>query len=191
LPIELDDTYTIAAWWPAAPAGTNWTAPALYEVVSGGIVVASTNLDQRVNGDQWHTLATVRLTTTNQAYLRLTAPPGPCVADAIYVRSAARYNNGQPADAVRLQPMDGIVLARERPTPIPPRLNGVHRSATHAVLTATDLTPGLTHELQRTPTLTPPGWTVSQSFVATDYTATVTDPATNGTSFYRLCVPVP
>ena len=191
LPIELDDTYTIAAWWPAAPAGTNWTAPALYEVVSGGIVVASTNLDQRVNGDQWHTLATVRLTTTNQAYLRLTAPPGPCVADAIYVRSAARYNNGQPADAVRLQPMDGIVLARERPTPIPPRLNGVQRSATHAVLTATDLTPGLTHELQRTPTLTPPGWTVSQSFVATDYTATVTDPATNGTSFYRLCVPVP
>jgi hypothetical protein len=85
--------------------------------------------------------------------------------------------------------MDGILLARDQPTPIPPRLSGILPSASNVILTAADLTPGLTNELLRSPTLTPAGWTVSQSFVATAYTATVTDPATNGTNFYRLSVP--
>jgi hypothetical protein len=189
LPIEADDTYIIAAWWPAAPAATNWTAHALYEVVSGGTVVATTNLDQRVDGDQWHPLATVALKAANPAIVRLTAPPGACVADAIYVRSNARYNNGQPADVVRLQPMDGIVLARNQPTPIRPRLSQISASATNLILTATDLTPGLTHELQRSPSLTPAQWSAQTSFWATGYIATITDLATNASGFYRLAIP--
>jgi hypothetical protein len=189
LPVEADDTYTIAAWWPAAPAGTNWTQQARYEIVSDGVVVAATNLNQRLDGDQWHELATVALAATNPTFVRLTAPAGACVADAIYVRSAARYNNGQTADRVRLQPMDGIVLARAQPVAIRPRLSQVAVSATQLLLTATDLTPGLTTELQRSPSLAPVDWSVQQTFLATGYTATLTDSITNATGFYRLAVP--
>lgn len=189
LPIEIDDTYTISAWWPAAPSATNWTHQALYEILAGSGVVASTNLDQTAAGDQWHLLATVRLNPTNSASVRLTAPAGACVADALYVRSAARYNNGQPADAVRLQPMDGLLLAREKPVPLPPRLGQITRSLTNVVLSATDLTPGLTNELQRSPTLLPGDWAPAQSFFPTGYTATVTDRVSTKEAFYRLYVP--
>jgi hypothetical protein len=189
LPIELDDTYTIAAWWPAAPAGTNWTPQAHYEIVSGGAVVASTNLNQRLDGDQWHPLATVALTATNVTFVRLTVPSGAGVADAIYVRSAARYNNGQPVDTIRLQPMDGIVLARTQPVPIRPRLSQIAAATTHVLLTASDLTPGLTNELQRSPSLTPVEWSVRTSFLATGYMATIADSATNAGGFYRLSLP--
>ena len=43
LSIPADDTYTISAWWPAAPQASNWTSQASFQVVAGGIVVASTN----------------------------------------------------------------------------------------------------------------------------------------------------
>lgn len=36
----------------------------------------------------------------------------PCVADALHIRSAKRYNNGAPAERVTLQPLDGIILQR-------------------------------------------------------------------------------
>jgi hypothetical protein len=190
LPVEIDDTYTIAAWWPAAPAGTNWTGQARYEVVSAGTVVASTNLDQRIAGDQWHTLGTVALAATNPAFVQLSAPTGACVADAMYIRSSARYNNGEPADRVRLQPLDGIVLRRDRPAPLRPKLSQISVSETNLVLTATDLTPGLTNELQQTRSLTPVDWSVRLSFLATGYTATLVDTATNADAFYRLVADV-
>ncbi len=189
LPIEIDDTYTIAAWWPAAPTGTNWTPQALFEVVSGGVVVAATNLDQRIAGDQWHPLATVPLSVTQPAVVRLSASSGACVADAIYLRSAARYNNGQPADQVRLQPMDGIVLRRTQPTAVRPRLGQALLSMTNLLLTGVDLTPGLRHELQRSPLLDPADWSPCATFLATSYSATISDPATNRLGFYRLAIP--
>ena len=37
---------------------------------------------------------------------------GSCIADAVRVESAARYNDGSAADNVTLQPMDAIVLRR-------------------------------------------------------------------------------
>jgi hypothetical protein len=121
--------------------------------------------------------------------VRLTAPAGACVADALYVRSAARYNNGQPADRVRLQPMDGIVLRRNQPVALPPRLSQVALSTTNLLLTVTDLTPGLTNELHRSPSLAPVDWSVRSRFLATDYTATITDAASNASGFYRVAVP--
>ena len=36
----------------------------------------------------------------------------PCIADALLLRSKARYNDGSTAAQVTLQPMDGIVLRR-------------------------------------------------------------------------------
>jgi hypothetical protein len=37
---------------------------------------------------------------------------GTCVADALYLWSRGRYNDGSPARAVTLGPFDGIVLRR-------------------------------------------------------------------------------
>ena len=40
LPIQATDTYTVTAWWPAAPAASGWNAAARFEIVAGGSVVA-------------------------------------------------------------------------------------------------------------------------------------------------------
>ncbi len=112
LPITASDTYTITVWWPAAPAASGWNSAALYEVVAGGVVVASATLDQRTGGDQWHQIAAVPLAPGQDAHVRLTCSGAPCVADAIHLRSLSRYNDGSPAPSVTLAPLDGIVLAR-------------------------------------------------------------------------------
>lgn len=113
LPIVATDTYTITAWWPAAPESNSWNPNAVYEVVADGQVVASTTLDQRSGGDQWHLVAVVPLAPEDGAYVRLRCQgEAPCIADALHLRSQARYNDGSPAEQITLSPMDGIVLQR-------------------------------------------------------------------------------
>lgn len=113
LPIQAGDVYTITAWWPAAPPASDWNAQARFEVVQDGQVLASTNLDQRQGGDKWHQIAQVALDPAKSPYVRLICSGAPCVADALHIRSAARYNNGEPATSVTLAPLDGIVLQRD------------------------------------------------------------------------------
>ena len=116
LPIAASDTYTITAWWPAAPAGANWNASVTYQVVAAGQAVAEATFDQRTGGDEWHLVAAVPLSPADAPYVRMTCQgPAPCIADALHVRSQARYNDGSPAGQVTLQPMDGIVLLRVWP----------------------------------------------------------------------------
>ena len=85
LAIPADDTYTIAAWWPAAPSATNWTTQAQFQIISAGTVIASTNLNETTTGDQWHLLATVPLSATNSTHVRLTSPQGICLANALHI----------------------------------------------------------------------------------------------------------
>ena len=74
-------------------------------------MVATTALDQSKDGDQWHSIATVPLAVADKPFVRVHSEgDGPVVADALHVRSAARYNDGSPAATVTLEPMDGIVL---------------------------------------------------------------------------------
>jgi hypothetical protein len=114
LPISATDVYTLTAWWPAAPEAANWNPAATYEVIANGQVIASATHDQRVGGDEWHFIAAVPLSPGDTPYVRLTcADTVPCIADALHLRSRARYNNGLLAEQVTLQPMDGIVLQRE------------------------------------------------------------------------------
>jgi len=190
LPIEADDTCTISAWWPAAPVATNWTRSATYAVVANGVVVAATNLDQTTAGDRWHTIATVRLTPTSGAYVRLTAPAGPCVADALHLWSASRYNNGEPADSVRLQPLDGVILRRDTPVVSAPRFQGTSLGAGLALLSVTNLTPGLTNELLQTTNLGSGAWQTRTTFQSLGFGSELADPlATNqDRSFYRIRV---
>ncbi len=112
LDLPAQDTYTLSAWWPAAPAASGWSSGARYEVLdASGTVVASIELDQRANGDRWNEIATLPLGPG--ARVRMTAQNGLCCADAILVRSKARFNDGRPASSVTLDPMDGILLERD------------------------------------------------------------------------------
>ena len=122
LNIPANGTYTIQAWLPAAPNASSFTNNAVYQIVSGGTVVYSTTLNQTTAsaGDQWHTIGTVNLTAAGNPYLQITnAGSGLLNADAIYVTSAALYNNGAAAASVTLSAMDGILLQRQTPIAAP------------------------------------------------------------------------
>jgi hypothetical protein len=115
LGLRADDTYTIDVWWAAAPGAAGWTKRAVFEVVAGGRVVATATLDQSTGGDQWHGIATLALSVKDAPVVRVrNEGSGALVADALHVRSAARYNDGSPSPSVTLEAMDSIILARER-----------------------------------------------------------------------------
>ncbi|MCS7259324.1 MAG: carbohydrate binding domain-containing protein [Anaerolineae bacterium] len=112
LPIQAQDVYTITAWWPAAPVAPGWNAQTRFEVVQDDQVLATAILDQRQRGDEWHLVAAVELRPSPTPYVRLVCSGAPCVADALHLRSTARYNNGQAASTITLAPLDGIILQR-------------------------------------------------------------------------------
>jgi len=89
--------YTITAWWPAAPEASTWNQNAIYEVIANGQVVASATLSQTTGGDEWHLIAAVSFSPSTNAYVRLRCQGAPCIADALYLRSRARYNDGSLA----------------------------------------------------------------------------------------------
>ena len=89
-------------------------------MIANNQVVASNTFDQRSGGDQWHAIANVALSPGDGAYIRMSCQgDAPCIADAIYLQSEARYNDGSTVNVVTLQPMDGIILAGI-PTPPDP-----------------------------------------------------------------------
>jgi hypothetical protein len=114
LRIPADGTYTIEGWWAAAPEQSGWTRSALYEVVAGGVVVASAILDQTQSGDQWRKIVTVDLRAADRPVLRIRngASSGRVVADGIHLWSADRLNDGTPAASVTVAPLDGVLLHR-------------------------------------------------------------------------------
>lgn len=107
-------SYTLQAWWPAAPEAKDWTRQAVYEVVAGGRVVASKTFDESQTGDEWHTIAEgQKLSPEDRPFVRVkNGGSGPLVADAIHVFTAERYNDGLSVKEVSLEPMDGVILQR-------------------------------------------------------------------------------
>jgi hypothetical protein len=104
------------------------------------------------------------------------------------VYSASRYNNGQPAATVRLQPMDGILLQSDQPSFASPFFGGVTRYSDHLTLNVTNLTPGLSYSLQSSGTLASNSWLTLQTFSPMGFATNLTEnPSSNRTStFYRL-----
>ncbi|MBI4670175.1 MAG: carbohydrate binding domain-containing protein [Chloroflexi bacterium] len=113
LPLEQADTYTISAWIPAAPQAVNWNPRVTYEIVANGKNVASKTIDQTRKGDCWKKIGRAALDPARRPFVRLRCAGKPCVADAIYVQSQARYNDGSAASSVTVPPMDGIILQKE------------------------------------------------------------------------------
>ena len=111
LQIPADGVYTLEAWWAAAPEQPTWTRQAVYEVVAGGVVIATGTLDQTQPGDQWRKIVTVTLKAADKPVLRIrNTGGGRLVADAIHVWSAGRFNDGSPAGSVLVAPLDGVLL---------------------------------------------------------------------------------
>lgn len=110
LDLPTDDTYTISAWWPAGPDASGWNAAVRYDIVSNGAVVATEIFDQRSSGDTWHTIGSVPLSAGATTEVRMTCSGAPCAADAVYVESAGRFNDGSGASSVTLDPFDAILL---------------------------------------------------------------------------------
>lgn len=114
LNIPEDGTYTVKVWLPNAPNIAERTTKAVYEIISGGKVVASVGLDQSKSKDVWFTVGTANLSIGDKPRLRLrNAGGGVLYADAVSVESEARYNDGSVVTEVTLEPYDGILLRRQ------------------------------------------------------------------------------
>jgi len=113
LPIPRADSYTLSVWIPAAPEALTWNKRARYNIVANGQVLASRIIDQTRDGDQWRAIATVALKPGDETFVSLECMGAPCVADAVFLESRGRYNDGSPAPRVTLRPMDGIILQKE------------------------------------------------------------------------------
>ncbi|HTX36345.1 MAG TPA: IPT/TIG domain-containing protein [Bryobacteraceae bacterium] len=135
LNIPADGQYTIKVWLPAAPSASTWTKDAIYQIVSGGNVVASATLDQSTAsaGDGLHMIATVNLTAAGAPFLQVqNGGAGPLIADAVYVTSAVLYNDGSPASQVTVSAFDAILLQRQQPAPLPTsQVNSVLNAASY------------------------------------------------------------
>jgi uncharacterized protein (TIGR03437 family) len=136
LSLPADGAYTIQVWLAAAPNAGGWTKNAVYEIVSNGDVIASASLDQSSAsaGDGWHTIATgLNLTVAGTPFVRVhNGGSGSLIADAVYLTSAALYNDGTPAQQATLGPFDGILLQRQTPVPAPAsRVNAVVNAASY------------------------------------------------------------
>ena len=117
LNLPADGRYTIQVWLPAAPGAAAWTKDAIYELVAGGKVVATATIDQTAAaaGDGLHMIATANLLKADSPFLRVrNGGSGALIADAVYVISAASYNDGSAATQVTLGGFDAILLERSK-----------------------------------------------------------------------------
>jgi hypothetical protein len=109
--------YNVSVWWPAAvPARAGWARAMTLTVSPGG---AARTVDLSVQGgDEFFTVAAdVSLDASSTLEVRCPAGGGDCIADAVLVESAARYNDGSAAAEVTLPALDAILLARTAGAP--------------------------------------------------------------------------
>ena len=135
LQVPADGQYSIQVWLPAAPNSASWTKSAVYEVIARENVLASATLDQTTAsaGDAWHAIATVTLRTADAPVLRIrNGGSGTLIADAVYITSAALYNDGSPTQQLTLAGFDGILLQRQQAVQMPTsRVNAVVNAANY------------------------------------------------------------
>ena len=115
LRVPVAGLYNVSMWWPAAvPARASW-ASAMRVSISPGGLQATLDLT-RQGGDVFFPVAAeAQLAPGATLLVECPAGGGDCIADAVLVESAARYNDGSAAAQVTLQPMDAIVLRRDAP----------------------------------------------------------------------------
>lgn len=108
--VDRRDAYGLSAWWPAGPQAPG-LGDATYRVLVNGRAALTRTLAQRRAGDRFHALGRFRAGPRDRVVVEVRCA-GTCVADALYLWSRGRYNDGSPARTVTLAPFDGIVLRR-------------------------------------------------------------------------------
>jgi hypothetical protein len=126
LAIPEPGSYDLKLWWPDSEPEirSSWSSSMAITVLSSVGDDAGTsesvaplaskliNLGT-VGGDEWVTVASgVQLDHGARLQVECPQHSGDCLADAVLVESAARWNDGSMARSVTLQPMDAIVLAK-------------------------------------------------------------------------------
>ena len=105
--------YNVSLWWPAAvPARAAWARAMTVSI--DGALRATVDLSAQ-GGDAFVLVAAeVQLTAASTLTLACPAGGGDCIADAVLVESAARWNDGSAVlgGNVTLQGTDAIVLRR-------------------------------------------------------------------------------
>jgi hypothetical protein len=105
--------YNVSMWWPAAvPARSTWSTSMSVSIASPSAVQATVDLTTQGGDEFFLVAAAVQLDASSTLTVECAAGGGLCIADAVLVESAARYNDGSAAPTVQLQPMDAIVLQR-------------------------------------------------------------------------------
>lgn len=103
--------YNVSLWWPAAvPARNAWSQSMRVSITPGS---ASTTIDLTTQGgDMFFVVATnVQLTNTSTLLLECPAGSGDCIADAVLIESAARWNDGSATGPnITIQSMDAVIL---------------------------------------------------------------------------------
>ncbi len=109
--------YNVSLWWPAAvPARLAWARAARVSINPGGVALVLDFSTQ--GGDQFLPIALgAQLDPTSVLVIECPEGGGGCVADAVLVESAARWNDGSEAPQVTLSSMDAIVLAKTAGAP--------------------------------------------------------------------------
>ena len=117
LQVPVAGTYDVSMWWPAAvPARGAW-ARAMLVTISPGSVRVTVDLTTQ-GGDAFFSIAqAVALDPSSTLTVSCPAGGGDCIADAVLVESAARWNDGSATTTVVLQPMDAIILNRTAGAP--------------------------------------------------------------------------
>lgn len=117
LAVPVSGSYNVSLWFPAAvPARSTW-ATAMHVSISPGAFSATVDLSSQ-GGDVFLPIAAaVQLEPSSTLTLECPAGGGGCIADAVLVESAARFNDGSDAALVTLASMDAIVLQKAAGAP--------------------------------------------------------------------------
>jgi len=105
--------YNVSLWWPAAvPARAAWARAMTVSI--DGALQSTVDLSAQGGDAFFLVAANVQLTAASTLTLACPAGGGECIADAVLVESAARWNDGSAVlgGNVTLQGTDAIVLRR-------------------------------------------------------------------------------
>lgn len=136
LEIPEEDYYTLSIWWPAAPDLWMLSTDVSVRVVAGVDTLLEMTVDQSLGGDEWVEVGRIFAAPEDSARLEIEAPNKAALADAVYIRSDLRFNDGSAvSDSLYLAPYDAVILSNPAPGSDPgggkaiqhPRKNGLRR----------------------------------------------------------------
>jgi hypothetical protein len=118
LNIPAPDFYTVKVWWPAGPDLWKLSHNVEFKVVDSGgsATFIDTTLNQSVGGNEWVYIGKAFMAPGDSTRLTISCPDRGALADAVYLESDSRFNNGSTvSDSLSLDGFDAIILKKDAP----------------------------------------------------------------------------